>query len=194
MARQKIREFDAKKLIFKELSYEFKGVLIDSTTNLDKLTKDNPWLLKEKLVVKPDQLFGKRGKLGLVLLNADFSQVKEYLKENMNKEITIEKATDNLTHFLIEPYIIHEKEYYISISSERGFENIVFSQKGGIHVEENKDKWEYFTTYGVATGSELSKDWGLKGIFSFREKIHNIKVPETEKEKIIEFIIKSYEF
>src|SRR3989344_7606188 len=140
MARQKIREFDAKKLIFKELSYEFKGVLIDSTTNLDKLTKDNPWLLKEKLVIKPDQLFGKRGKLGLVLLNADFQQVKEYLKENLNKEITIGKATDKLTHFLIEPFIPHEKEYYLSVTSERDQDIINFSEEGGINVEENWHK------------------------------------------------------
>ena len=117
-----------------------KGILIEPATNLEKLPKEYPWLLQEKLVIKPDQLFGKRGKLGLVLLDADFNQVKQYLQEHMNKEITIGKATDKLTHFLIEPYHAHEKEYYLCMTSERDKDIIYFSEQGGMNVEENWDK------------------------------------------------------
>src|SRR3989344_3971150 len=109
MAREKIREFDAKRLILKNLNQNYQGILIDPTTDLELLATQYPWLLEKKLTIKPDQLFGKRGKLGLVLLNADFQQVKHYLQEHMNQEITIGKATDKLTHFLIEPYVEHEK-------------------------------------------------------------------------------------
>src|SRR3990167_9791980 len=103
MARQKIREFDAKKLLLENLQQEYQALLIDSHTTIENLPTQYPWLLQQKLVIKPDQLFGKRGKLGLVLLNADFSQIKEYLKDYMNKKVTIGKATDKFTHFLIEP-------------------------------------------------------------------------------------------
>ncbi|MEK6899610.1 MAG: ATPase, partial [Nanoarchaeota archaeon] len=119
MARQKIREYDAKKLILSDLKQNYKGILIEPATDLENLPKEYPWLLEKKLVIKPDQLFGKRKKLGLVLLDADFQQVKQYLQEHMNKEFTICKATDRLTHFLIEPYLAHEKEYYLCITSQR---------------------------------------------------------------------------
>jgi ATP citrate (pro-S)-lyase len=46
-----------------------------------------PWLLTTKLVVKPDMLFGKRGKSGLVALNLDFDQVKEFVKERLGVEV-----------------------------------------------------------------------------------------------------------
>ena len=174
MARQKIREFDAKKLIFKELGCEFKGVLVEPTTNFDKLTKDNLWLLKERLVIKPDMLFGKRGKLGLVLLDADFSQVKEYLQKNMNLEITIEKVTGRLTHFLIEPYVEHEEEYYLSIASEREKELIYYSEEGGINIEE---KWEKTIKIEIPPFTNL-------------REVYFQKIPE----EIAEFIKKIYSF
>ena len=46
-----------------------------------------PWLSTTKLVVKPDMLFGKRGKSGLVALNLDFDQVKEFVKERLGVEV-----------------------------------------------------------------------------------------------------------
>src|SRR3989344_3948313 len=140
MARVKIREFDAKKLILEKLHQEYQGLLIDSATEVNTLPLQHPWLLNQKLAIKPDQLFGKRGKLGLVLLKADFKQVNEYLKKYLNQEIPIGKATDKLTHFLIEPYLEHEKEYYLSITSERDHDMINFSEEGGIQVEENWHK------------------------------------------------------
>jgi len=140
MARAKIREFDAKKLILEKLNQNYKGILVDSIIDIDLLPKQYPWLLQEKLTVKPDQLFGKRGKLGLVLLSANFEEVKKYLQQHLNEEFVIGKVTDRLTHFLIEPYIEHEEEYYLSITSERNYDTIHFSEAGGINVEENWDK------------------------------------------------------
>lgn len=40
-----------------------------------------------RLVVKPDMLFGKRGKSGLVGLNLDLAQVAEFVKERIGKEV-----------------------------------------------------------------------------------------------------------
>ncbi len=169
MARVKIREFDAKKLLLENLHQEYRAVLVDSTTNIGALPQQYPWLLEEKLVIKPDQLFGKRGKLGLVLLNADFQQIKHYLKLHLNQEITIGKATDKLTHFLIEPYTPHQKEYYLCITSERDHDVIYFSEEGGINVEEN---WHKVTKIEVPTLAAI-------------EKI-NLPVPEKTKKFIQE--------
>ncbi len=156
MARQKIREYEVKKLILRDLHQNYKGILVKTSTDIENLPKEHSWLLQEKLVIKPDQLFGKRGKLGLVLLDADFNRVKEYLKEKMNQEITIGKATDKLTHFLIEPYIPHEKEYYLCITSQRDKDIIYFSEQGGMDVEENWDKVAKIELTSLADADDLN--------------------------------------
>jgi ATP citrate (pro-S)-lyase len=43
-----------------------------------------------KLVVKPDMLFGKRGKSGLVALNLDLAQVRQFVKERLGVEVPAE--------------------------------------------------------------------------------------------------------
>lgn len=48
-----------------------------------------PWLSSSKLVVKPDMLFGKRGKSGLVALNLDLAQVDAFVKERLGKEVLV---------------------------------------------------------------------------------------------------------
>src|SRR3989338_6097929 len=173
MASVKIREFDAKNLLLKNLKQEYLAVLVDPDTDLNILSQQHPWLLNNKLVIKPDQLFGKRGKLGLVLLNADFQQVKEYLQQYLNKEITIGKATDKLTHFLIEPYLEHEKESYLSITSERDHDLINFSEEGGINVEEN---WHKVIKIEVPTTSEpiLEKINASEKIKGFIKEVFSI--------------------
>ncbi len=147
MAQKNIFEYDAKKLLAKELpkyypnfNYHNKLAVIESTTNLDKLADENPWIKSEKVVVKPDQLFGKRGKAKLLLLDADLNQVKKFCKENLNKEFLIGNVKGELNRLLVEPFIPHEKEYYVSITSERDNDVIHFSFEGGIFIEENWDK------------------------------------------------------
>ncbi|MFX0178401.1 MAG: ATPase, partial [Candidatus Hodarchaeota archaeon] len=68
MAQKNIYEYDAKKLLanqlpkyFPQFNYHNKLVIVDCDTDLDKLIVDNPWIQSEKVVAKPDQLFGKRG-------------------------------------------------------------------------------------------------------------------------------------
>lgn len=57
------------------------------TTDFAELTNKEPWLSSTKLVVKPDMLFGKRGKSGLVALNLDLAQVAEFVKERLGVEV-----------------------------------------------------------------------------------------------------------
>jgi len=147
MAQKPIREYDAKKMLAKYweeyvgdvLKIGTKVALVAPDTDLEQLAKDNPWLTEEKLVVKPDMLMGKRGKHGLILLDADWSAVKDWLGGKRGKDETVGKVTGELTHFLIEPFIKADNEYYVAIKSERAGDNIYFSTKGGVDIEENWD-------------------------------------------------------
>ncbi|MBI2145845.1 ATPase [Candidatus Woesearchaeota archaeon] len=182
MARYKIREYDAKRLMAENIpNLDCRNVLVTPETNLDVLPKEHPWLLTSKLVVKPDQLFGKRKKLGLVLINADFAQVKEFILTHRNKPLTIGKATDTLTHFLIEPYIPHEQEYYLSITSRRDGNTIHFSSEGGQDIEErwHSIKKIVVPTLGTVEGSMMNEEF-LNG------------VPENHQPTIQQFIKNLY--
>lgn len=58
---------------------------VRADTNFVELLDANPWLKSTKLVVKPDMLFGKRGKHDLIGLNLDFSGVEAFIKARMGK-------------------------------------------------------------------------------------------------------------
>ncbi|MFA6434534.1 MAG: ATP citrate lyase citrate-binding domain-containing protein [Elusimicrobiales bacterium] len=149
MAQRGIREYEGKKILFDGLAEyipSFKGrsarlALVTPETDPKELLKANPWLTKEKLVVKPDQLFGKRGKHGLICLNADWTTAWSWISERMNKTVTVGKTTGRLTDFLIEPFTPHKEteECYVAIRAFRENDVIYLSPKGGIYVEENWD-------------------------------------------------------
>lgn len=151
MAQKGIREVDAKQIIAKavgqlsggELAFDDRIVLVTPETDLAALPKTHPWLKTTKLVAKPDQLFGKRGKNNLLAVDKTFDEVKVWIDERMNKEVTIEqttgKTTGVLTHFMIEPFVPHEVEYYLAFTSHGDTDTIHFSTQGGINVEEAWD-------------------------------------------------------
>jgi succinyl-CoA synthetase beta subunit len=146
-AQKNIYEFDAKKLIARELpkyypgfQYHNKLALIECDTDIDKVIEENPWMKTQKVVVKPDQLFGKRGKANLILLDADCDQMKGFCNDNLEKVCVISGIEGEITRLLVEPFVPHDKEYYVSFTTERENNVIHFSFEGGIFVEENWDK------------------------------------------------------
>ena len=147
MAQKPIYEYDGKKLIASELpkyypefKYHGKLAILTPETDFNKLAEENPWLKTDKLVAKPDQLFGKRGKANLLLLDADFDQLKKFAAEKLDKIFEIGGKKGKLMRLLVEPFIPHDTEYYISITSDRDNDIVHFSLEGGIFVEENWDK------------------------------------------------------
>lgn len=149
MAQRGIREYDAKRMMAEVIkiydnsfSYDGKVALVTPETKMDDLIKNAAWLKTDKLVVKPDQLFGKRGKHGLLCLNASWGDASKWISERMNKETKVGETSGKLTHFLIEPFTPHKEteEYYVAIKSGRDGDTIYFSTQGGIFVEENWDK------------------------------------------------------
>lgn len=192
MARRGIREYDAKRLIAQGLpdfsdgqfKYQPKQLLIGPETNLEKVAKDNPWLKKEKLVAKPDQLFGKRGKNNLLYVNKTWDEVKKWIKERMKKKITIKQTTGEttgvLTHFLVEKYVDHDEEYYFAITSDREKDVLHFSPKGGVDIEE---VWDTVNTLDVPILSSID-DVDVEGFLP--DELGN------KKKMVAEYIIALY--
>lgn len=194
MAQKGIREYDAKRLMAKALphfsdgafSYEAKQVLIGPETDFKTIEKENPWLKKEKLVCKPDQLFGKRGKNNLLYVNKTWDEVKKWIQERMNKEVTITqttgKTTGILTHFLVELFIPHEEEYYVAITTHRDHDTIHFSPKGGVDIEE---VWSTVVELDIPILSDIN-DMDVEGFLP--------KEVGDKKKQIASFIKALYKF
>jgi ATP citrate (pro-S)-lyase len=92
MSAKGIHETKGKQLLSKYLGQTvaaINAIRYDGSVSWDSLASSNPWLLSQKLVVKPDQLIKRRGKLGLIKVNADFNEVKQWISDNMNKEIHV---------------------------------------------------------------------------------------------------------
>ena len=188
MAQRGIREYDAKRLMAKYLpeygiKLHGKYALITPEHSMEEAIKENEWLKKDRLVVKPDMLFGKRGKHGLVLLNADYEQAKKWIEERMNKTVKIGDVEGKLTHFLVEPFIEHEKEYYVAIKDDREVDHIYFSTAGGVDIEEN---WDKVITIDIPVDGDIDS-------VDIKAEISR-QLEGKELEKIVEFIKALYKF
>jgi ATP-citrate lyase beta-subunit len=147
LARKAIREYQGKNLIYKFFNeyipkpwnYPFNCVEITPNTDLNRLTEKFPWLKNEKLVVKPDQIIGKRGKGGLLKINIGIDEVIEFIKGLRNKKVKIQEQEGILEYFIIEKYVPHSNEYYLAFDSKRDYDQVLLSRQGGIEIEENWD-------------------------------------------------------
>lgn len=109
------------------------GQLQDQFAHLES---NYPWIREKKLVVKPDQLIKRRGKSNLILLNADWDQVKLWISERAGKSIEISDIRGRLTHFLVEPFVEHGKqeECYVCIRTVREGDEILWCKEGGVDI------------------------------------------------------------
>ncbi len=134
MSAKAISEQTGKEFLYKyictssAIQNRFKYARVTPDTDWARLTQDHPWLLSERLVVKPDQLIKRRGKLGLVGINLTLDQVKVWLKQRLGQETTIANAKGILKNFLIEPFVPHkqEEEFYVCIYAAREGDYVLF--------------------------------------------------------------------
>uniref|UniRef100_A0A3B4YHD0 ATP-citrate synthase n=1 Tax=Seriola lalandi dorsalis TaxID=1841481 RepID=A0A3B4YHD0_SERLL len=141
MSAKAISEQTGKEFLYKHIctsaavQNRFRYANVTAETDFDRLVQEHPWLLTERLVVKPDQLIKRRGKLGLVGVNLDLNGVKEWLKSRLMKE-TVGKAKGILKNFLIEPFVPHkqEEEFYVCIYATREGDYVLFHHEGGVDV------------------------------------------------------------
>ena len=158
MAQRAIREYDGKAIFskhwedyFSGFHYGFKSVLVTSGKEL--LAKANEhgfeWLKQDKLVAKPDMLFGKRGKNDLVLFKTSkpgdvtLADAAKWIDEKMSHDVTLLSGQKGqLTHFVVEPFTPHtqEQEYYISATTVGEDDVLYMSAEGGMEVEEGWDE------------------------------------------------------
>lgn len=148
MSQTPIREYDAKHVVFNHLQQPYNGYLIQSVADLEKVPV---W----QRVIKPDQLFGKRGKHGLIGVNLDKVGLQSRLSEHLDKEVTIDGKTDTLHTFLVEPFVAHTDEYYLAIKATKDVDVLYFSTQGGVEVEEN---WDNVTEVSVSPLETLTAE------------------------------------
>ena len=80
-----------------------------------------------------------RGKHDLVGLNLDLTGVEEFIKARMGKVIDMDGVVGPVNAFIVEPFVPHDQEYYLSIQVNRLGYDILFSEAGGVEIEENWD-------------------------------------------------------
>ncbi|XP_076256595.1 ATP-citrate synthase isoform X2 [Rhynchophorus ferrugineus] len=141
MSAKAIREATGKNLINKHLGNDTAAALcrfasIDANTKFAEVVANNPWLKTERLVVKPDQLIKRRGKLGLIAVNKTLDEVQKWVGERMDKDQKIGQASGKLRNFIIEPFVPHkdEEETYVCIYSHRHADTILFYHQGGVDI------------------------------------------------------------
>ncbi|KAF5272799.1 hypothetical protein FQA39_LY07826 [Lamprigera yunnana] len=141
MSAKAIREATGKDLINRHLptgtaAVRCRFASVNQDTKFAELLDLHPWLKTEKLVVKPDQLIKRRGKLGLIAVNKDFPQVQNWINERMNKDQKVGEAVGKLRNFIIEPFVTHKdnEEVYVCIYSHRHADTILFYHEGGVDV------------------------------------------------------------
>ncbi|KAH8396595.1 hypothetical protein KR215_001140 [Drosophila sulfurigaster] len=142
MSAKAITEASGKDVLNRHLNQNGAGAAtcrfatVNAETDWSKLSVDQPWLLSTPLVVKPDQLIKRRGKLGLIGVKKTFEQVKQWIGERLNKDQKIGNAVGKLRNFIIEPFIPHTEaeEMYVCIYSHRSADTILFYHQGGVDI------------------------------------------------------------
>lgn len=215
MARKKVREYDGKRIVARHLS-KVKGVALggagassagkqvcraaqvssslisasgSASSFYSSLSTEHPWLLSLKLVVKPDMLFGKRGKNNLVLLNTDYSAAQQFIGERIGTTVNVSGVNGTLSTFLIEPFIPHRAEYYLSIQTVRQGDRLTFGAWGGVDIEEN---WEKVRSVVVPSG-EPELDSVLDQIIHINPLLTDASISEERREILAKFITACFE-
>ncbi|XP_071454638.1 ATP-citrate synthase [Hetaerina americana] len=142
MSAKAIREATGKGLLNRHLSAagsplsSCQFASVDEQTNWNTLLADNPWLASQPLVVKPDQLIKRRGKLGLIKVNVNYQGVQAWVGERIGKDVQVGRATGKLRNFIIEPFVPHkpDEEAYVCIYSHRSADTILFHHQGGVDI------------------------------------------------------------
>ncbi len=148
MAQVGIREFDAKAMYYESIWENYAWYQIKKTLDISLLSPE------KKYVIKPDMLFWKRGKRGLLWLKLDKNWVNNWLHNKLHSKVNIDWVDWELDVFLAEEFSPLTKEYYISFSQDRDWDTLTFSSEWGIDIEEN---WNKTTSIVLSPLSNLHK-------------------------------------
>ncbi len=145
MARKKISEFAAKRILYSFLELPYKGITINTNDDYveDLLSKMEEGI---RYVLKVDQGVKQRKKNGLVVLDVNRTNVKAEIEKLKEK---------GFNYFILEEFVEHEGgEFYFAIERVREGKMVHYSAQGGIEIESNKDS----VTSSILTGYSQYKD------------------------------------
>lgn len=154
MARKKISEFRAKKLLYDFLGVPYSGVSINANIEyLDNLLQR--MAEGKRYVLKVDQGIKQRKKKGLVSFNVTKENVKEEIEKLKKK---------GFNYFILEEFLEHKGagEHYLAIERVREGKRVHYSTFGGIDIEENKDKIKSSIIKDYDQYRDIAKTLGLK--------------------------------
>ena len=129
MARVRISEFQAKKILTKELNLPWQGLQVDSRITAATI---EAFFGPIELVAKVDQGIKKRAKQGLVSIRNTPGVLRSFVKA---------KSQQKFSQFLIEPFVPHtaNQEQYLSLERVRDGIKVLYSPHGGVEIE---DHWQ----------------------------------------------------
>jgi ATP-citrate lyase beta-subunit len=174
MAQRAIREYEGKRIISQNWEQYFSGLqsifTAASVANGEELaslagTPGYGWLGTAPLVVKPDMIFGKRGKNGLVYFcNNEPGDVRlqdavAWIEDRRASRTTLLSGQNGvLSRFLVEPFVPHagDREYYLSAVTTDEADILSFSTAGGVDVESNWGRVTRVVIPAVCTKDELT--------------------------------------
>jgi len=127
MARVKLSEYDAKRLLFPAFNLSYSGLSL-----LSRSVLPSGLSAKSSYALKVDQGVKKRAKGGLLRLNLNKSQLPGALQQ---------LAKQGWSQFLLEPMLPHPKnsETYFSLERIRSGWKLAYSEAGGIEIESHWD-------------------------------------------------------
>lgn len=150
MSRVKISEYKAKELIYKALHSDYNALPLTDENYLEQVSKLST---DAKYVVKVDQGIKKRNKLGLIELNVPREEILSAVSKFKQM---------GYSRFLVEEFVQHDpkSERYLSLERVREGIRVLYSQNGGVNIEEQKEslKSVIFNTKNVV---EISSDLGI---------------------------------
>ena len=133
MAQLSVREYDVKQMFFSSIDQKYSWIQIKNISDIEKLEQ---WKI---YVIKPDMLFWKRGKRGLIGFKLSKDECAIWLKKYFQKKENIDWVEGTLDVFLVEECITPQKEYYISFAQERWGNRVCYSDVWWVDIEENWD-------------------------------------------------------
>uniref|UniRef100_A0A3Q2E0W9 ATP citrate synthase n=1 Tax=Cyprinodon variegatus TaxID=28743 RepID=A0A3Q2E0W9_CYPVA len=183
MSAKAISEQTGKEFLYKYIctsapvQNRFRYANVTAETDFQRLTQEHPWLLTERLVVKPDQLIKRRGKLGLVGVNLDLNGVKEWLKPRLMKETMVRHAA-----LLVYNQRTCE-EFYMCIYASREGDYVLFHHEGGVDVGDVDAKAQKLL---IGVDEKISEDQVKKELLT--------KAPNDKKAVLASFIVGLFHF
>lgn len=158
MARKKLSEISAKKLLTGFLGLPYNGLEYDCQT--DNASKIEDFFKDGKIyVVKVDEGVKKRFKQGLVLLDLETpSEIKEAIDSLQKK---------GYRYFIVEENIPHnqEAERYISLQRTRLGTVCWYSKKGGVDVEAHQEEVTKLLIKDEEDIRKIAEDLGINPEF-----------------------------